>query len=78
MHPLLPDLSKMPLEELQQKYATLNNRFVYASRSARTEQVYQLQLLIQSYAMEMQRRDQQQLAELEKNSKTFKSIIDIK
>lgn len=78
MHPLMPNLSEMPMDELQKKFSDLQTRLNVAFRFGRTDQVYQLQLLLQGYQEEVQRRNQKELEQLEKNSKNFKNIIDIK
>lgn len=78
MHPLLPNLSEMPMDELQKKYSDLQNRMSTAYRFGHGDQVYQLQLLLQGYQEEIQRRNAKELEALEKNSKNFKNIIDIK
>lgn len=77
MHPLTPDLSKLTAEELQTKYGDLQKRYGVAFRMGRPDQIYQLQMLIQDYYAEIQRRNAKALEELEKNSKNFKNIIDI-
>lgn len=77
MHPLLPDLSEMPMDELQKKFSDLQARMNSAYRFGRSDQVYQLQLIMQGYNEEIQRRNQKELEQLEKNSKNFKNIIDI-
>jgi hypothetical protein len=68
----------MPMDELQKKYSDLQNRMSTAYRFGRGDQVYQLQLLLQGYQEEIQRRNAKELEALEKNSKNFKNIIDIK
>lgn len=77
MHPLLPNLSEMPMDELQKKFSDLQARMNSAYRFGRSDQVYQLQLIMQGYNEEIQRRNQKELEQLEKNSKNFKNIIDI-
>lgn len=78
MHPLMPDLSEMPMDELQKKFSDLQNRLNSAFRFGRTDQVYQLQLILQGYQEEISNRNRKELEALEKNSKNFKNIIDIK
>jgi hypothetical protein len=77
MHPLLPDLSKLSMEELNQKYGDLLKRVTFAYRIGQADMVAQLQLIMQGYQQEMSLRNQRALEEMEKNSKQFKNIIDI-
>jgi hypothetical protein len=77
-HPLTPNLREMSMEDLTKKIGDLNSRFSSAFNMGRTDHIYQLQMILQDYNEELQRRNQEQLAELEKNSKNFSKIIDIK
>lgn len=77
MHPLLPDLTKLTLDELNNKYGDLLKRITYAYQIGQPDMVNQLQMLLQDYQAEIQVRNQKALAEMEKNSKNFKNIIDI-
>jgi hypothetical protein len=77
MHPLTPDLSKVTLEELNKKYGDLLNRITQAYRWGNPDMINQLQMLMEDYRMEIDVRNRKTLEELEKNSKTFKNIIDI-
>lgn len=76
-HPLIPNLTKLSPEEFTKKFSDLQRRLTLAHRTGKTDMVGQLMLLMQDYQMELQRRNQEQLKELEKNSKNFKNIIDI-
>lgn len=76
-HPLVPNLTKLSNEELNNKYSELTKRLNTAHRMGNTAMVYQLQLLAQDYQFEIDNRNRKALEELEKNSKTFKNIIDI-
>ena len=76
-HPLSPDLSKLTAEELTHKYGELLKRITASYRIGNADMVRQLQLLLQDYQVEMNQRDSKALAEMEKNSKNFKNIIDI-
>jgi len=76
-HPLTPDLSKVNIEELNKKYGDLLKRITYAYRIGQSQMVGQLQLLMQDYQDEISSRNRQALADMEKNSKNFKNIIDI-
>lgn len=77
-HPLAPNLSEMPLDELNKKHAELITRLNQAYRFGPSGAIQQLQMLQFHYQEEIQRRNAQQLEEMQKNSKNFKNIIDIK
>lgn len=76
-HPLTPDLSKMTMDDLTNKYNDLAKRITMAYRWGNADMVAQLQLLLQDYQEELNTRNQKALAEMESKSKTFKNIIDI-
>jgi hypothetical protein len=78
MHPLTPDLSGLSDDELHKKRAELSNRMQFAYRMGHGDMIGQIQLVMGDYDMEVQRRNQKMLDDLEKNSKTFKDKIDIK
>ena len=77
MHPLTPDLSKLTLDELNQKYSDLLKRTTAAYRMGSSDMIYQLQMLMEDYQNEIQVRNAKALQDMEKNSKQFKNIIDI-
>ena len=77
-HPLTPDLSKLTVDELTNKTSELLNRISTAYRLGNNDMIYQLQMLLNDYQAEMDMRNRKALAEMEKNSKNFKNIIDIK
>ena len=76
-HPLTPDLSKLTLDELNNKYGDLLKRTTYAYNIGNPDMVQQLQMLLEDYRNEIDIRNRKQLEEMEKNSKNFKNIIDI-
>lgn len=81
MHPLLPDLSALSDDELYKKYEDLNKRFSRAYRFGPASVIPQIQMLMQDYQSEINRRQQKLLRDMEerasKNGKGFKGIIDI-
>ena len=77
-HPLTPDLTKMTMDEFTKKFTDLQNRLSTAYRWGNGQMVQQLQLLLQDYQEELNRRNQKQLDDMMKSSKNFKDIIDIK
>ena len=78
MHPLTPDLSSLSDDELHKKRAELSSRMQFAYRMGHGDMIGQIQMVMGDYDMEVQRRNQKMLDDLEKNSKTFKDKIDIK
>lgn len=78
MHPLAPDLSGLTDDELHKKRAELTNRMMFAYRMGHSDMIGQIQLLINDYDMEIQKRNQKTMDELQKNNKNFRDKIDIK
>lgn len=77
-HPLTPDLTKLSIEELNEKYNDLAKRITMAYRWGNQDLVSQVGMLMQDYQEEIQVRNRRALEDMEKNSKNFKNIIDIK
>jgi hypothetical protein len=78
MHPLAPNLSDLTDDELHTKRAELTNRMTFAYRMGHGDIIGQIQLLLGDYDMEIQKRNQKMLDDLQKNNKNFKDKIDIK
>jgi len=78
MHPLAPDLSGISDDELHKKRAELQNRMVFAYRMGHSDIIGQVQLLIGDYDMEIQKRNQKMLDDMNRNNPNFKDKIDIK
>ena len=76
MHPLAPDLSKLSDEELHTKRSELQNRMSGAYRMGSADMVGQLQLLLQDYAMEVERRNQKMLNDAQKSGRLGKDTDD--
>jgi hypothetical protein len=79
-HPLTPDLSKLSMDELTNKYNDLLKRYNMSSRWGKPEMAVQLQMIIQDYNGEIQNRNRKSMEELQnsmKNDKDLKKIIDI-
>jgi hypothetical protein len=76
-HPLINDLTKLTLEELTTKCTELQKRLGQAYRLGYSEAVPQLNMLLEDYRYEFDRRSQKALEETLKNNPDFKSIIDI-
>ena len=78
MHPLAPNLTGLSDDELHKKRAELHNRITFAYRMGQGEIISQIQLLLGDYDMEIQKRNQKMLDDMQKNNKNFKDKIDIK
>lgn len=69
MHPLAPDLSTLTDEEFHTKRNDLTTRMNFAYRIGNADMVGQLQLLLQDYAMELERRNQKMLEDAQKSGR---------
>lgn len=76
MHPLTPNLSELTMEELNGKYNELVKKMTQAQRLGSGGLMNQLGMLLEDYKSEISRRQQQILADANKNA-NFKNIIDI-
>lgn len=77
MHPLGPNLTDLSDDDLHKKYGELQKRFGQAYRFGPQSIIPQLQMLMQDYQFEINVRNQKQIEEMNKNSKSPKGIIDI-
>jgi hypothetical protein len=78
MHPLVSDLSGLSNEDLHKKYNELMSKMNQAYRSGPTSIIPQMQMVIENYRYEMDKRNRKTLEEMEAKSDKFKGIIDIK
>jgi hypothetical protein len=76
MHPLLPDLSEVSMDELQAKYNDLVKRMVQVQRFGPPSAMNQLNMFLEGYRYEISNRQRKMLDDASKN-KEFKNIIDI-
>lgn len=76
MHPLAPDLTSLTDEELHTKRSELMSRATQAYRFGNADMANQLQLLLQDYAMEVERRNQKMLADAQKSGRLGKDGDD--
>jgi hypothetical protein len=76
-HPLVGDLSGLTNDELHKKYAELTKRIGQAYRMGMGDAVQQLNMILNDYQSEVQRRNEKMLADMESKSAEFKHIIDI-
>lgn len=72
MHPLAPDLSNLTDEELYTKRSELQNKLSYAYRIGNADMVNQLNLLIQDYMLESERRNAKILEDARKSGRLGK------
>lgn len=77
MHPLCPDLSQLSDDELQKKQSELQKKMMQAYTFGNTDLALQLQMLLEDYSMEVQKRQAKMMEELMAKSDKFKGIIDI-
>jgi hypothetical protein len=67
MHPLAPDLTNLSDEDLHTKRGELQSKLSRAYQMGSADMVGQLQLLIQDYAMEVERRNAKLMATSNRN-----------
>ena len=77
LHPLAPDLSKLNMDELMEKYNELNKKFQQAQRVGSGSVVGQMFILLEDFRQEIGRRQQKMLDEASNKNRNFKNIIDI-
>lgn len=73
MHPLTPELSGVSTEDLYKRVSELTGKLTFAYRMGQGDLVAQIQLVLQDYQMELEKRNREML---EKNT-PFKDKIDI-
>jgi hypothetical protein len=78
MHPLVSDLSGLSNEDLHKKYNELMSKMNQAYRSGPTSIIPQMQMILENYRYEMDKRNRKTLEEMEAKNDKFKGIIDIK
>lgn len=77
LHPLAPDLNKLTMDELLEKYNDLNKKFQLAHRMGSGSVIGQMAILLEDYRTEIGNRQRKMLEEAGSKSKNFKNIIDI-
>ena len=78
MHPLVADLSGLSNEDLHKKYNELQTKYNQAYRNGPAGVIPQMQMIIENYREEMDKRNRKTLEEMESKNDKFKGIIDIK
>jgi len=77
MHPLSPDLTKLTDAELHAKQSELVKKMNQAYRSGAGAIIGQIQMMLEDYTSESQRRQVKAMEELSKNNPKFDDTIDI-
>jgi hypothetical protein len=77
MHPLTPDLTGLTDEELHKRHSDLQNKLMFSYRMGQSELVGQMQLVLEDYAMEVQRRNQKAFDDAAKSGKNYQDKINI-
>ncbi len=78
MHPFTPDLSQTSDAELTKKHSELMTKLNAAYRMNNGSLINQLQMILDDYTQEINRRRQKELEEILKKNDKFDKIIDIK
>lgn len=79
MHPLTNSLAEISDKELGDKIFDIQKRLSVAYRLGKGDLVVQLQMILEDYSFEHQKRMEKQMQELlSKNDKQMRDLIDIK
>jgi len=79
MHPLYSeDLTKLSDDELHKKHGEVLRRITQAGRLGYASAVQQMQLILENFSFEIQRRNTEKMKKMMENDKNFDSYIDIK
>lgn len=76
MHPLVPDLSGLTMDELMLKYNDLNKKMMMAHRVGSNGVLQQMALVLENYRNEISTRQAKILEDVNRKN-NFKNIIDI-
>lgn len=77
MHPLTPDLTQLTDDELQTKLSDLQNKLAFSYRSGYSDMVAQLQLVMDDYRLEIEKRNQKMLEQMKRSGRGGADKIDI-
>ena len=77
MHPLAPDLTTLTDDELHKKHGELQEKLIFAYRMGHTNLIMQMQLLLDDYKIEINKRNQKMLDDAAKSGRSFQDKIDI-
>lgn len=78
MHPLSPDLSGLTDAELHKKHGELVAKLSQAYRIGPYGIINQLQMILEDYTLEIQRRNAKIMEDMAKKGKDMGGVIDIK
>ena len=78
MHPLTPDLTGLSMEDLMAKYNDLTKKYSQAHRTGSWQVMGQMQMIMEDYKNEIDRRQKKILDDVNNKNNNFKNIIDIK
>lgn len=78
MHPLVGNLEELSTEELHKKYNELLAKYNQAFRFGPTSIIPQMQMILENYRYEMDKRNRKVLDEMESKNAKLKGLIDIK
>lgn len=78
MHPLVGSLESLSNEELHKKYNELLAKYNQAYRTGPVSIIPQIQMILENYRYEMDKRNRKVMEEMEAKNDKFKGIIDIK
>lgn len=77
MHPLAPDLTTLTDDELHKKHGELQEKLIFSYRMGHTNLIMQMQLLLDDYKIEINKRNQKMLDDAAKSGRSFQDKIDI-
>jgi hypothetical protein len=81
MHPLGPDLTNINDDELNKKFGELQKRYMQCWRFGPSDLLPQLQMLMDDYQAEIQRRNAKVMEDMQKRAeakgKGFGGVIDV-
>lgn len=76
-NPLLPDLSKLKNEDIDNKITELMQKYMIAARSGQGGVCQQISVILESYKTEQQRRHSESIKKLENQNKNFDDFINV-
>ena len=77
-HPLMTNLSELSTEDLHKKYNELMTKMNQAYRFGPVSIIPQMQMVMEDYRTEMDKRNRKTMEEMESKGDKFKGLIDIK
>lgn len=78
MHPLYTeDLTKLSDDELHKKHGDVLRKITQAGRLGYMDAVHQMQLILDHFSQEIQRRNAEKMQKMSENDRNFDNYIDI-